>query len=368
MSLHTDIDGTKFADPATAPPEHTKAARLLQSMRDSSSEIPQLEPLETAKPQLALYPLKYRAIYEEYKTAQELRWFPEHVMEKIEEDKRSFANMDEDERRLLEYVLTFFAVSDGVVNENIQISFVDSIKPIEFKFWYGEQMAMENIHNETYCNLLIALFGQQRAEEIISGVDDVMAKYPTISSKISFIRKYVQQHSSLARRLFINAIMEGLFFSSSFAVIFWINSGNMRMPALAKANEYISRDEGSHAEFAISVYNTYIVNKLSIVEAHEIIRQAVNVEADFINAAMPKNLIGMNATLMTQYIQYVADMLLSFMKYPKIYNVEYPFSFMLKQSIKRITDFFMSRPTEYNAVVGHDGTKIDFTVNDDEDF
>lgn len=352
MALHIDIDGTAFSDPE------------LQRVSAASSAM--LEPLETAKPQLALYPLQFRAIYEEYKKAQELRWFPEHVMEKIEEDKRSFANMDADERRLLEYVLTFFAVSDGLVNENIKVSFVDSIQPIAFKFWYGEQMAMENVHNETYCNLLIALFGQQRAEEIISGVNTTM--YPSISAKIDFIRKYVQQTSSLGRRLFINAIMEGLFFSSSFAVIFWINSGNMRMPALAKANEYISRDEGSHAEFAISVYNTYIVNKLSVDEAHEIIRQAVMVESDFINAAMPKNLIGMNAALMTQYIQYVADMLLHYMRYPKIYNVEYPFSFMLKQSIKRITDFFMSRPTEYNAVVGDDGAKIDFSVTDKEDF
>ena len=258
-------------------------------------------------------------------------------------------------------ILAFFAASDGIVMENLAARFMGEVQLSEARAFYGFQIAMENIHNESY-SLLIDTYIKDREEKttLFKAIDN----FPCIRKKADWAIKWINdKRSSFATRLIAFACIEGIFFSGAFCSIFWLKKRGL-MPGLTFSNELISRDEALHTEFAILLYSK-LVKKLSKSKIVEIIKDAVEIEKEFICEALPCRLIGMNSDLMSQYIEFVADRLIVQLGHDKIYEAKNPFDFMEMISIEGKTNFFEKRVAEYSLA---DKTKNDDVFDFDGDF
>lgn len=325
-----------------------------------SKESTTLEPLLTIIPNhYTLFPIKYPDIWHHYKNHMSTFWTVEEVdlsKDKIEWEEK----LDKDERHFIGHVLAFFAGSDGIVLENLVERFMNEVQIPEARCFYGFQVMMENIHSEMY-SLLIDTFITNKEEKHV--LFNAIEKIPCIKKKADWAIKWIKdENSNFATRLLAFAAVEGVFFSGSFCSIYWLKSKN-KMPGLTLSNEFISRDEGLHTEFAVLLYNKYIQNKLPVETVHQLFKEAVDIEEDFINNAIPCRMIGMNAPQMTKYIHFVADRLLTQLNYPKIYGDANPFAFMENISTEEKTNFFEGRVSRY-AKFGV-GEKQEFRLDDD---
>ena len=290
-----------------------------------------------------LFPInrKYLGVWNLYKKALSVFWTVEEI--DLTKDKNDWEKLNENEQYFIKNILAFFAGSDGIVNENIQERFINEIDDQEVKCFYGFQEAMENIHSETY-SLLIDTYITDDTEKtkLFNGIETI----PCVKKKAEWAIKWIEdKESNFNTRLVAFACVEGIFFSGSFCAIFWLKKRGL-MPGLTFSNELISRDEGLHTEFAVELYHTR-ENKLDSETFYSIIKNAVEIEKEFITESLPCNLIGMNSTLMKEYIEFVADRLSVQFGYDKIYNVENPFDFMDLISMRTKTNFFEKRVGEY---------------------
>jgi ribonucleoside-diphosphate reductase subunit M2 len=288
-----------------------------------------------------LFPIQYDDIYQMYKRQVDSFWRPEEV--DLSRDLNDWAKLTEDERHFISMTLAFFAGSDGLVMENISMRFLNDVKVAEARSFYAFQSAMESIHSEMY-SILIETYIKDTEEKnkLFKAIDN----FPCIATKARWAEKWIgDDDASFASRLLAFACVEGIFFSSSFASIYWIKKRGL-MPGLTLSNEFISRDEALHTEFAILLYGK-LNNKVSKARATEIIREATEIEKSFITDSLPCRLIGMNAKLMTQYVEFVADRLCVQLGYDKIYGSHNPFDFMELISVETKTNFFERTNSEY---------------------
>jgi ribonucleotide reductase beta subunit family protein with ferritin-like domain len=294
-------------------------------------------------------------IWEMYKKALGLFWTAEEV--DLSKDYGDWEKLSENEQYFLEHVLAFFAGSDGIVVENLGERFLRDVSIPEAKCFYGLQIAMENIHSETY-SLLIDTYikDDDKKRKLFNAVETI----PCIKRKADWSLKWItDQNSNFAKRLVAFACVEGIFFSGSFCSIFWMKKRGL-LPGLCFSNELISRDEGLHTDFACLMYSA-IEEKLSQEVIYEIIGEAVEIENEFIVESLPCKLLGMNSGMMTQYIKFVADRLLLQLGYDKRYNVVNPFTWMEMISMEGKTNFFEKRVGEYSK----NNVKVDGTTNKD---
>jgi ribonucleoside-diphosphate reductase beta chain len=319
------------------------------------------ELLVESKNRYVIYPIKYDDIWKMYKLAVSSFWTAEEI--DLGKDLDDWNKLSDNERFFIKHILAFFAGSDGVVNENLSSRFMNEVVIPEAKAFYGFQIAIENIHSESY-SLLIDTYikDQQEKTMLLNAIDTI----PCIKKKADWAFKWItSKNDSFAHRLVAFAAIEGIFFSGAFCAIFWLKERGL-MPGLTFSNELISRDEGLHTEFAILLYSM-LKNKLTQDELHGIIRDAVEIENEFITESIPCQMLGMNADLMTQYIKYVADRLTVQLGYDKIYNTQNPFDFMERIGLNLKSNFFESRVGEYSkANVGGDQKDIfNFTLDAD---
>ena len=321
------------------------------------------EPILTDNPnRFVLFPIEHDDIWNFYKKSEASFWTAEEI--DLEPDLVDWNNkLNDDERFFVKHVLAFFAASDGIVNENLAENFVAEVQYTEAKFFYGFQIMMENIHSETY-SLLIDTYIKDKEEK--NKLFNAIETLDCVKRKANWALNWID-NGSFAERLVAFAAVEGIFFSGSFCSIFWLKKRGL-MPRLSFSNELISRDEGMHCDFACLLYTRHLVNRLPKATVEEIITEAVNIEKEFVTDALPVKLIGMNADLMTQYIEFVADRLLVELGNEKIYNVSNPFDFMEMISLQGKTNFFEKRVSEYQKAGILSGKKEDTSFSMDEDF
>ena len=305
-----------------------------------------------------LFPIKYHDIWEKYKQHVSVFWTAEEI--NLDQDLSDWKKLDEGEKHFIKNILAFFAGSDGIVLENLGSRFMNEVQLPEAKCFYGFQIAMENIHSETY-SLLIDTYVKNKEEKknLLNAIETI----PCVKKKADWALKWINDtESDFQTRLVAFAAIEGIFFSGSFCAVFWLKKRGL-MPGLAFSNELISRDEGLHTDFAVLLYS-YIQNKLSEEKIHKIIKEAVYIEKEFIIDSLPCNLIGMNSILMAQYIEFCADRLITQLGYNKIWNSKNPFTFMEMISLTGKTNFFEKRVGEYSkAGVGIDKNKMKFKLD-----
>ena len=319
------------------------------------------EPLLTEnKNRFVLFPIQHDDIWQMYKQAEASFWTAEEI--DLSPDLADWERLNDGERHFVSHVLAFFAASDGIVNENLAVNFLSEVQYPEAKCFYGFQVMSENIHSETY-SLLIDTYVRDSREK--NKLFNALETVPCVAKKGEWALKWINSET-FVERLIAFAAVEGIFFSGSFCSIFWLKKRGL-MPGLSFSNELISRDEGLHCEFACLLYTRHIKNKLSQERVYEIILDAVRIEKEFITEALPVALIGMNADLMTQYIEYVADFWLQRLGYAKYYNTPNPFDFMTTISLQGKTNFFEKRVGEYQKA-GVMGEKEAVKFSLDEDF
>lgn len=288
-----------------------------------------------------MFPIEHQDIWEMYKKSVDCFWRAEEI--DLSKDSLYWESLNHDEKYFISMILAFFAASDGIVLENLATRFMGDVQVAEARAFYGFQIAMENIHSQTY-SLLIETYIKNSEEK--HRLFNALEYFPCIQKKGDWAQKWINDNrSSFATRLIAFACIEGIFFSGAFCSIYWLKKRGL-MPGLTFSNELISRDEALHTEFAILLYKK-LQKKLPKARIHEIIREAVEIENEFICEALPCRLIGMNAGLMTQYIQFVADRLCLQLGYDKIYNVSNPFDFMELISLESKTNFFEKRVDAY---------------------
>ncbi|WP_114784703.1 ribonucleoside-diphosphate reductase small subunit [Botryobacter ruber] len=319
-----------------------------------------MEPILKENPnRFVLFPIQHDAVWKMYKQAEASFWTAEEI--DLSQDLKDWENLNDGERHFISHVLAFFAASDGIVNENLAVNFMNEVQIPEARCFYGFQIMMENIHSETY-SLLIDTYVKKQKEK--DHLFNALETVPAVGKKGEWALRWIESES-FAERLVAFAAVEGIFFSGSFCSIFWLKKRGL-MPGLTFSNELISRDEGLHCDFACLLYSM-LENKLPEERVHEIIRDAVTIEQEFVTDALPVDLIGMNAKLMSQYIEFVADRLLGELGCSKLYNATNPFDFMEMISLQGKTNFFEKRVAEYQkAGVGGDKDKNVFSL--DEDF
>ncbi len=319
------------------------------------------EPLLTEnKNRFVLFPIQHDDIWQMYKKAEASFWTAEEI--DLSPDLADWERLNDGERHFISHVLAFFAASDGIVNENLAVNFLSEVQYPEAKCFYGFQVMAENIHSETY-SLLIDTYVRDSREK--NKLFNALETVPCVAKKGEWALKWINS-DTFVERLIAFAAVEGIFFSGSFCSIFWLKKRGL-MPGLSFSNELISRDEGLHCEFACLLYTQYIKNKLPQERVYEIILDAVRIEKEFITDALPVALIGMNADLMAQYIEYVADFWLQRLGYAKYYNTQNPFDFMTTISLQGKTNFFEKRVGEYQKA-GVMGEKEAVKFSLDEDF
>ena len=302
----------------------------------------QVEPiLQENKNRFVIFPIKHHDIWEWYKKMEASFWTAEEI--DLSQDLNDWNNkLNNDEKYFIKHILAFFAASDGIVNENLAENFVNEVQYAEAKFFYGFQIMMENIHSETY-SLLIDTYVKDEAEK--DELFNALEVFPAIKKKADWALKWIDS-DSFAERLIAFAAVEGIFFSGAFCSIYWLKKRGL-MPGLTFSNELISRDEGVHCDFAVHLHNHHLVNKVPKVRIQEIIIDALNIEREFITESLPVSLIGMNAGLMTQYLEFVADRLLVELGCDREYNTANPFDFMDMISLQGKTNFFEKKVAEY---------------------
>ncbi|MDB4075889.1 MAG: ribonucleotide-diphosphate reductase subunit beta [Crocinitomicaceae bacterium] len=322
----------------------------------------QKEPILVANNnRFVLFPIQHDDIWAFYKKAEASFWTAEEIdlqADLIDWDTK----LNDNERHFVKHVLAFFAASDGIVNENLAENFLSEVQYTEAKFFYGFQVAVENIHSETYSLLIDTYIKDTKDKEYLFNAIDTM---DCVKVKADWALRWIDE-GSFAERLVAFAAVEGIFFSGSFCSIYWLKKRGL-MPGLSFSNELISRDEGLHCDFACLLYTNHIVDKLPKETVQKIIIDAVDIEKEFILEALPVKLIGMNSDLMSQYIEFVADRLLLELGNEKVYNATNPFDFMEMISIQGKTNFFEKRVGEYqkSGVLNNDADQT-FTI--DEDF
>jgi len=317
--------------------------------------------LQENKNRFVIFPIKHHDIWEWYKKMEASFWTAEEI--DLSQDLNDWNNkLSADEKYFIKHILAFFAASDGIVNENLAENFVNEVQYAEAKFFYGFQIMMENIHSETY-SLLIDTYVKDEAEknELFNALD----VFPAIKKKADWALKWIES-DSFAERLIAFAAVEGIFFSGAFCSIYWLKKRGL-MPGLTFSNELISRDEGVHCDFAVHLHNHHLVNKVSKDRIRTIIVDALNIEREFITESLPVSLIGMNAGLMTQYLEFVADRLLVELGCDREYNTSNPFDFMDMISLQGKTNFFEKKVAEYQkaGVMNSDSesSKISFDAD-----
>lgn len=319
-----------------------------------------MEPILQENPnRFVLFPIQHDEVWQMYKKAEASFWTAEEI--DLSQDLKDWENLNDGERHFISHVLAFFAASDGIVNENLAVNFMQEVQLPEARCFYGFQIMMENIHSETY-SLLIDTYIKKQSEK--DYLFNALETVPCVKKKGEWALKWINSEE-FVERLVAFAAVEGIFFSGSFCSIFWMKKRGL-MPGLTFSNELISRDEGLHCDFACLLYSM-LQNKLSEERIHAIIKDAVSIEQEFVTDALPVDLIGMNAKLMSQYIEFVADRLLIALGYSKVYNATNPFDFMEMISLQGKTNFFEKRVGEYQkaGVLGGSDKNV-FSL--DEDF
>jgi ribonucleoside-diphosphate reductase subunit M2 len=300
-----------------------------------------LDPLLTPDDsRFVLFPIKDEEIWEMYKKQVELFWRPEEI--DLSNDISHWNELNHDEQYFIKMILAFFASSDGIVMENLASRFMNDVQLAEARSFYGFQIAMENIHSNTY-SLLIESYIKDQEEK--SKLFNAIQHFPCIKKKVEWGKKWITDKSNFPTRLVAFACIEGIFFSGAFCSIYWLKKRGL-MPGLTFSNELISRDEALHTEFAVLLYKK-LLKKISKSKVYQIIKEAVDIEIEFIIEALPCKLIGMNCDMMCQYIKFVSDRLIVQLGYSKIYNVDNPFSFMELISLESKTNFFEKRNSVY---------------------
>jgi ribonucleotide reductase beta subunit family protein with ferritin-like domain len=297
-------------------------------------------------------------LYKMYKQSVAVFWTPEEIQ--LNKDLDDWEKLTADEKHFIKHILAFFAGSDGIVQENLATRFQREVDSQVVKLFYSFQNAMEGIHSETY-SLLIDTYIKDKEEQnhLFQGIDTI----PCIGKKAKWALRWIDSQADFATRLLAFACVEGIFFSGAFCSIFWLKKRGL-MPGLTFSNELISRDEGLHTMFAVALYHAQS-NPLASARIHEIIREAVSIEKEFICEALPCSLIGMNSAMMSNYIEFVADRLAVQLGAPKIYNTANPFDFMEMISLEGKTNFFEKKVSEYSRVTDASASVI---RTDDDDF
>jgi ribonucleotide reductase beta subunit family protein with ferritin-like domain len=286
-------------------------------------------------------PIKFPLLQQAYETHEAMFWSAKEI--DYTADLNDWEKLTDDEKYFIEHILGFFSGSDGIVLENLMSNFCLEIKATEARNFYAFQSMIENIHGMTYALLLDTLVKDpKRKEQLFNAIETI----PCVKRKSDWAMKWMNNERPLEERVIAFAIVEGVFFSASFASIFWLKDRGIMTKALGKSNELIARDEGLHCDFAVLVYR-HLLNKVSQQRVEEIIKEAVLIESEFIVDSIPCKMIGMNSDLMTQYIKYVADRLLVQLGFEKIYNEENPFDFMKNFSLENKTNFFEEKVTVY---------------------
>ena len=320
-----------------------------------------VEPLLVEDPnRFVLFPIKHDDIWQFYKKAEASFWTAEEI--DLSQDLADWKKMNDGERHFVSHVLAFFAASDGIVNENLANNFLKEVQYAEAKCFYGFQIMMENIHSETYSLLIDTYINDPKEKDhLLRAIETI----DCVKKKADWALKWIES-DNFVERLISFAAVEGIFFSGSFCSIFWLKKRGL-MPGLSFSNELISRDEGLHCDFACLLYAEHIKNQLPQERIYEIILDAVEIEKEFVTVALPVSLIGMNAEMMCQYIDFVADRLLVSLGCNKHYNATNPFDFMEMISLQGKTNFFEKRVAEYQkSGVMSDKESMSFSL--DEDF
>ena len=327
-----------------------------------SNPIPNEAILKENKDRFVLFPIRHHDIWKFYKQAEASFWTAEEI--DLSQDLKDWANLNDGERFFITHVLAFFAASDGIVNENLAEHFVGEVQYTEAKFFYGFQIAIENIHSETY-SLLIDTYvkNPQEKDKLLHAIETM----DCVKKKADWALRWID-HGNFQERLIAFAAVEGIFFSGSFCSIFWLKKRGL-MPGLTFSNELISRDEGLHCDFACHLYKHHVTNKLPEETVIGIIKDAVEIEKEFVTDSLPVNLIGMNAPMMRQYIEFVADRLLDELIGKKVYGATNPFDFMEMISLRGKTNFFEKRVAEYQKAGVMKSTEKEttpkFSLNED---
>ena len=361
---------TKLSSPVAESKGKEECASVITKMTSTMSEfrkkelIPGLlkpEPLLVEnKNRFVLFPIRHQDIWDMYKKAEASFWTAEEL--DLAHDFNDWEKLNDNERYFISRVLAFFAASDGIVNENLVQNFSNEIQIPEARCFYGFQIAIENIHSEVY-SLLIDTYIKDNKEKtkLFEAIDTI----PCVKKKAEWALQWTNaENASFAERIVAFAAVEGIFFSGSFCAIFWLKKRGL-MPGLSFSNELISRDEGMHCDFACLLYKR-LANPLPEAQVHKIIGVAVETEKEFVSDALPVELIGMNSTMMKQYIEFCADRLLQSLGVSKMYNATNPFDWMNLISMQGKTNFFEKRVGEYaKAGVGVDASENVFTLDAD---
>ena len=309
---------------------------------------------------LVALPILCPDLWDMYKKHMATFWTAEEL--DLEPDRTDWGKLNEKEQFFIKNVLAFFAASDGIVNENLCSRFANEIQLFEARSFYGFQMAMENIHSETYALLIDTYIKDPKEKDHLF---NAIKTIPCVKEKADWAFKWITSSESFAQRLLAFAIVEGVFFSGSFCAIFWLKKRGL-MPGLCTSNELISRDEGLHTDFAIKLYKDYIENKLPESKVHAMFKEALDIEKKFILESLPVSLIGMNSEMMSQYLEFTADLLVKDLGYKQIYGSKNPFEWMEMISLEGKTNFFEKRVSEYKkAGVGVEATQNLFALDAD---
>lgn len=337
------------------------ATKSTAETTDPTPAVALPEPLlDPSEDRFVIFPIKYPDIWAKYKQHSSVHWTAEEI--DLSKDMKDWEKLTENEQHFIKHILGFFAGSDGIVMENLAMRFSREVQIPEAKFFYAEQNIIEAIHSETY-SLLIDTYITDKEEK--SKILRAISTIPAVKKKADWALSWIDnKDADFATRLLGFAAVEGIFFSGAFCAIFWLKQRGV-MPGLTVSNEFIARDEGLHTDFACLLYSK-VVNRLSKQQAHKIIREAVKIEKYFITKALPCELIGMNAKMMAQYIEFVADRLLLQLGYPKAYHAANPFSFMERISLENKDNFFEKRVSTYaKATVGKKTEDMKFKMNED---
>lgn len=334
-----------------------------EPIKKTSRKPKKVEPLLEDNPRrFVVFPIQYHDIWQMYKKAEASFWTAEEV--DLSKDLGHWEALKDEEQHFISHVLAFFAASDGIVNENLVERFSKEVQATEARCFYGFQIAMENIHSEMYSLLIDTYIKDPKQRDYLFNAIETL---PCVKKKADWAIKWIaDQEADFGERVVAFAAVEGIFFSGSFAAIFWLKKRGI-MPGLTFSNELISRDEGLHCDFACLMFS-HLLNRPSKERIYEIICDAVKIEQEFLTEALPCNLIGMNCKLMKQYIEFVADRLLLELKCEKVYNVENPFDFMEHISLEGKTNFFEKRVGEYQkmgVMNGNNSSKHEFTLDAD---
>ena len=348
---------TSDMDPKADPNEEAKAEVKAEAKAAVTFMTP--EPLlDPNEDRFVIFPIRHPDVWAMYKKHMAVFWTAEEI--DLSKDMKDWEKLSDGERHFIKNILGFFAGSDGIVMENLATRFMREVQWPEAKFFYSCQNIMEAIHSETYSLLIDTYISDPQEKDTLLRATKTI---PCVQKKAEWALTWIDSpDASFATRLLAFAAVEGIFFSGAFCAIFWLKQRGL-MPGLTVSNEFIARDEGLHTDFACLLY-TKLTNKLSKKDVHKIIREAVKIEKQFITKSLPCELIGMNAKLMSQYIEFVADRLLLQLGYPKIYCAANPFAFMERMSLEGKDNFFEKRVTTYaKAAVGKDKADMVFSTD-----